>query len=109
VLWLARQFKGSSRQIKLIGDSTYSVIDLGLLCQKQQVSLIAPIRLDARFFAPPPARLLGTMGRPRRVGRRLPLLGELAVDLFQNWVAEELNWYNGGRHQMLLLTGTVWL
>jgi hypothetical protein len=107
VLWLTRQFKASGRQIKLIGDSTYSVIDLGLLCQKQQVSLIAPIRLDARLFAPPPPRLPGTMGRPRRVGHRLPLLGELAVDLFQNWECCELNWYNGGRHQMLLLTGTA--
>src|SRR6266566_1220846 len=40
--------------IKVIGDSAYSVIELGLTCLKQRVSLIAPLRLDARLFAPPP-------------------------------------------------------
>src|SRR6266704_2156800 len=40
--------------IKVIGDSAYSVIELGLTCLKQGVSLMAPLRLDARLFAPPP-------------------------------------------------------
>jgi hypothetical protein len=40
--------------IKVIGDGAYSVIELGLTCVKQRVSLIAPLRLDARLFAPPP-------------------------------------------------------
>src|SRR2546427_3025299 len=31
--------------IKVIGDSAYSVIELGLTCLKQRVSLIAPLRL----------------------------------------------------------------
>src|SRR5438045_633134 len=38
--------------IKVIGDGAYSVIELGLTCVKQAVSLIAPLRLDARLFAP---------------------------------------------------------
>src|SRR5438270_3868770 len=40
--------------IKVIGDGAYSVIELGLTCVKQSVSLIAPLRLDTRLFAPPP-------------------------------------------------------
>ena len=42
--------------IKVIGDGAYSVIELGLTCVKRRVSLIAPLRLDARLFAPPQPR-----------------------------------------------------
>jgi hypothetical protein len=107
VKWLSRNFKG--RPIKLIGDGAYSVIDLGLLAQKYGVTLIAPIRLDARLFAPAPPRAAGTLGRPRRVGQRLPLLKELATDLSQAWQLCELEWYGGTKRKMYLLTGTaVW-
>src|SRR5438876_4483745 len=60
--------------IKVIGDGAYSVIELGLTCVKQRVSLIAPLRLDARLFAPPPKPKPHQMGRPRMVGQRLPRL-----------------------------------
>ena len=40
--------------IKLVGDTAYRVIDLGTVCQKAQIALIAPLRLDARLFSPPP-------------------------------------------------------
>src|SRR5437763_9560513 len=49
--------------IKVIGDGAYSVIELGLTCVKQCVCFIAPLRLDARLFAPPPAP------RPHQKGR----------------------------------------
>ena len=35
--------------LKVIGDGAYSVIELGLTCVKLHASLIAPLRLDARF------------------------------------------------------------
>ena len=55
--------------IKVIGDGAYSVIELGLTCLKLHASLIAPLRLDARLFAPPPAP------RPHQKGRR-PVVGK---------------------------------
>src|SRR2546428_12453508 len=61
-------------EIKVIGDGAYSVIELGLTCVKLQVSLIAPLRLDARLFAPPPAPRPHQKGRPPVVGKRLPKL-----------------------------------
>jgi hypothetical protein len=109
VKWLHRLFKGTGRTIKLIGDSSYSVIDLGLLCHKLDITLLAPIRMDARLFEPAPPRQAHTMGRPRRVGGRLPLLRTLALDLSQDWQLVELDWYGGTKRQMWLLTGTaVW-
>src|SRR5437762_3212150 len=49
--------------IKVIGDGAYSVIALGLTCAKRQASLIAPLPLDARLFAPPPPP------RPHQMGQ----------------------------------------
>jgi hypothetical protein len=95
VKWLHRLFKGSGRNVKLIGDSAYSVIDLGLLCRKLGVTLIAPIRMDARLFEDAPDREAGTIGRPRVVGQRLPLLSKLATDFSQPWQLVELDWYGG--------------
>ena len=65
--------------IELVGDRGYSVIELGLRCQAQQVALITPLRLDANLFAPPPARQPGQKGRPRVVGKRLPKLNDVLV------------------------------
>ena len=107
VMWLHRLFKGTGRTIKLIGDRAYSVIELGLLCQKLGIVLLAPIRMDARLFEPPPPRQPHTMGRPRRMGKRLPLLQELAADLTLDWQLVELDWYGATKRQMWLLTGTA--
>lgn len=109
VKWLHRLFKQSGRSVKLIGDSAYSLIDLGLLCQKLGLTLIAPIRMEARLFEPAPPRVASTMGRPRVVGQRLPLLSKLALDLSQEWELVELDWYGGTKRAMWLLSGTaVW-
>lgn len=105
VKWLRRNL--GSRPIKVIGDGAYSVINLGLLCQKLRVTLIAPMRLDARLFGPKPTRLVGTIGRPRGVGHRLPYLRDLAVDNSQLWELVEVGWYGGSTRKMLLLSGTA--
>jgi DDE superfamily endonuclease/Archaeal putative transposase ISC1217 len=105
IKWLAKQFP--KREIKLIGDGTYSVINLGLLCQKKQIALIAPIRLDARLFAPPPPRKAPARGRPRVVGVRLPNLSELALDFKQEWQTVEVACYSGKTKTMALLSGTA--
>src|SRR3954453_23855730 len=52
----------------VVGDSAYSVIELGLACRRRDVRLIAPLRLDARLFTPAPERPPGTVGRPRVAG-----------------------------------------
>ena len=76
VLWLRRTLPG--RAIHLVGDGAYAVIALGLRCQRQQVTLLAPLRLDARLFEPP-LRLVGKLrGRPQVVGARLPNLEQIA-------------------------------
>lgn len=81
--------------IKVIGDGAYSGIELGLTCVKLQVSLIAPLRLDARLFAPPPAPRPHQMGRPPLVGKRLPKLTTVLHDSQTEWERLTVNGYGG--------------
>src|SRR5215210_4410858 len=72
--------------MKLVGDSAYSVAELGLCCAKHNVTLIAPLRLDARLFAPAPPRKPHTNGRPRVKGEELPKLHEVLDDPKTEWL-----------------------
>jgi hypothetical protein len=60
--------------MKLLGDQAYSILELGLYCTRQQITLIAPFRLDSVIHQPAPVRTPHTVGRPRVVEVRAPLL-----------------------------------
>ena len=93
--------------LKVIGDSAYSVIDLGLTCVQQGVSLIAPLRLDARLFAPPPPPKRHQKGRPRVVGKRLPNLSTVLSDPKTPWETIIVKWYGGTERKLEVTTGTA--
>jgi hypothetical protein len=57
-----------------MGNTAYSILELGLHCAKHHVTLIAPFRLDSMIHQPAQARTKHTIGRPRVVGKRLPSL-----------------------------------
>ena len=93
--------------IKVIGDGAYSVIELGLTCVKLHASLIAPLRLDARLFAPPPPPEPHQMGRPPKVGKRLPNLSTVLNNPKTEWETLTLNWYGGTQRKLEVTTGTA--
>jgi hypothetical protein len=93
--------------IKVIGDGAYSVIELGLTCVKQRVSLIAPLRLDARLFAPPEPAKPHQMGRRRVVGKRLPKLSTVLHDPQTVWETLTVAWYGGSDRKLEVTTGTA--
>jgi hypothetical protein len=101
--WLRRVLPG--RRLKVIGDGSYSVIELGLTAQAQQVTLIAPLRLDARLFDPPPP--YSGQGRPRIVGARLPNLDQIAADPQTVWQRAQLDWYGGQTQTLDWVSGTA--
>jgi len=109
VCWLRRTLPG--RRIKLIGDGAYSVIELGLRCQAQGVTLIAPLRLDARLFDQPPSRLTATgqkrRGRPAQVGQRLPNLAQIATAQHTVWQRSRIDWYGGQTEIVDWTSGTA--
>lgn len=95
--------------MKLVGDTAYSVVELGLCCAKHQVALIAPLRLDARLYAPAPPRKPGTNGRPRVKGEELPKLHEVLNDPKTEWQEVKVRWYDGTEHTLEVVSGTgVW-
>jgi hypothetical protein len=93
--------------IKVIGDGAYSVIELGLTCVKERVSLIAPLRLDARLFAPPPPPTPHQKGRPRVVGKRLPKLSTVLNEPKTEWETLTVTWYGGTERKLEVTTGTA--
>ena len=95
------------RSIKLMGDTAYSVLELGLHAQHQQVTLVTTGRLDAVLHEPPPERTKHTIGRPRVVGQRLPSLEQVLHDSETVWQKLTLNWYGQGERTLEICTGTA--
>ncbi len=93
--------------IKLMGDMAYSILDLGLHCAQQRITLIAPFRLDSVIHQPAPARSPHTRGRPRVVGQRLPSIEHLLQDPQTVWQRLTLDWYGEGKRVLELCTGTA--
>ena len=95
--------------LTVVGDSAYSVIELGLACRRRDVRLIAPLRLDARLFTPAPERAPGTVGRPRVAGDRLPNLDVVLADPKTAWSRVAVRWYDGADRDLEIASGTaVW-
>src|SRR5258708_14902516 len=95
------------RSIKLMGDTAYSGLELGLHANAQQVTLITTGRLDAVLHEPPPERTRHTIGRPRVVGKRLPALEQVLQDPETLWQKLTLDWYGEGERTLEMCTGTA--
>ena len=90
-----------------MGDTAYSVLELGLHANAQQVTLITTGRLDAVLHEPPPERARHTIGRPRVVGKRLPALEQVLQDPETVWQQLTLDWYGEGERTVEICTGTA--
>ena len=94
--------------MKLLGDRAYSILELGLHCRRQHITLIAPFRLDSMIHQPAPVRDSHTIGRPCVVGPRLPSLDHVLHDPDTTWACLTLEWYGEGQRTLELCTGTAW-
>jgi DDE superfamily endonuclease len=95
------------RSITLMGDTAYTVLELGLHAKHQQVTLITTGRLDAVLHEPPPERTSHTIGRPRVVGQRLPSLEQVLQDPETVWQKLTLDWYGQGERTLEICTATA--
>ena len=95
------------RSIKLMGDTAYSILELGLHATHQQVTLVTTGRVDAVLHEPPPPRTQHTIGRPRVVGQRLPSLEQVLQDPETVWQKLTLDWYGEGERMLEISTGTA--
>ena len=93
--------------ITVLGDQSYSVVELGHACRQCEVRLIAPLRLDAVLHEAPPPRQPGTRGRPRHKGKRLPSLAERLHDAATPWQCLRVRWYDGRVRRLQVSSGTA--
>jgi DDE superfamily endonuclease len=100
------------RPMVLVVDSGYAALEfLGCLAnQKQAITCITRLRLDAQLYAPAPPRRKGQTGRPRRKGVRLASLQQRLRDRKTRWSKGTVpHWYSAGPRTIQMATGTaVW-
>jgi hypothetical protein len=93
--------------ITVVGDQSYSCVELAHGCVRAKTRLIAPLRMDARLYEPAPERLPGTNVRPRVKGERLPKLDSVMASKQTNWRKVRLRWYDQCRRELEVATGTA--
>jgi len=93
VAWQARLWL-PGREVVLLGDSSFAVLDLLLALIRHGVISVTRLRLDAALYEPAPPRQPGTKGRPRKKGKRLPSLAQVLTDASTHWRSITVsNWY----------------
>ncbi|MEO8289056.1 MAG: transposase [Chloroflexota bacterium] len=92
--------------ISLVGDTAYSILELGLCSLEHKITLIAPLRWDASLHTPALPRLPGTIGRPRVKGEALPKLSAVLDNPMTEWQKTKVRWYDGSEQFMEIATGT---
>ena len=93
--------------IKLMGDTAYSILELGLHCASQRITLIAPFRFDSVIHQLPEQRTSSTIGRPRVVGKRLSSVEQVLHDPKTVWQCITLDWYGEGKREVEICTATA--
>lgn len=101
-----------NRKIILVADRSYAALELlhSLLSRPKPVYTVAQLRLDAALYDPAPPSKPGTIGRPRKKGKRLPKLGQVLTDEQTIWETVQVShWYGQGPTQVEITSDTaVW-
>lgn len=100
------------RKLVIVADSEFAAIWwlFRLMQLPGQLSLIVRLRLDAALYEPAPKRTARTKGRPRKKGKRLPTLEQVAADPKTRWQRVTVrNWYGEGRRVIEIVSQTaIW-
>lgn len=100
------------RALVLVADSSFAALEW-LEAVRQlptAVAVVTRLRLDAALYDPAPERQPQQMGRPRKVGNRLPTLKALLDSTRRDWQALTMTgWYGGRTCELQVLSETaVW-
>ena len=108
MVWLvARWLPG--RDVVVTADSSFAALEL-LEAVRAQVAMVTRLRLDAALYEPAPARKAKQTGRPRKKGRRLPTLHQVATAKATPWQRVTVRgWYGERERTVEFVSGTcVW-
>ncbi len=96
-----------SRQIIVVADSSYACYAL-LDAVRNAVTMITPLRLDARLFDEPPPQPTGKRGRKPKIGPRQLTLAQRLIDPTTQWQTILIpQWYGKSDQVMQIATGTA--
>jgi hypothetical protein len=100
------------RILVVVMDAGYAAIDFLWQVARlaNPIPLIARFRLDAALYEPAPERKPGQTGRPRKQGKRLPILKKVLKDTQTCWKKVIIpNWYGEGHPEVEFVSNTaVW-
>jgi hypothetical protein len=98
------------RDLVLVADSSFSSLIFLHALRHRGLTVITRLRLDAALYDPAPPRAPGTIGRPRKAGRRLATLAKVAADPTTTWQSIQVEtWYGGGARELQIASATaVW-
>ena len=100
------------RAIVLVADSSFAALEF--LDELRQlataVSVVTRLRLDAALYEPAPERQPKQLGRPRKVGKRLPTLKSRIDAPATTWSTVKMEgWYGGRTCELQVISDTaVW-
>jgi hypothetical protein len=107
LLLVARWLPG--RDVVVTADSSFAALEL-LEAVRAQVAVVTRLRLDAALYEPAPARKAKQTGGPRKKGRRLPTLQQVATTKATLWQRVTVRgWYGERERTVEIVSGTcVW-
>lgn len=73
------------RKIVVVADSSFAALELLSAVTSSTLSVVTRLRLDAALYEPAPKPVPGQPGRPRKKGKRLPTLAQVAADQKTRW------------------------
>jgi DDE superfamily endonuclease len=100
------------RQIVFVADSSYAVLELlwRMTQLANPITMVVRFRMDAALYEPAPPRRKGQNGRPRKKGKRLPTLEQVAAKSKTVWESHVVRcWYGEAKRVIEITTDTaVW-
>ncbi len=95
------------REIVVVGDSAFAVVELGHTCRVRGMRLISRLVLNAQLYDPVPPRPASTPGVKPNKGPRQPKLRQRLSDPLTAWQTCEVTWYGQRTATIELATGTA--
>jgi hypothetical protein len=99
-----------TRPIVVVADQSFSALELLAAVTGDRFSIVTRLRLDAALYEPAPPPRPGRSGRPRKKGKRLPSLAQVAADPATPWQGLTVaQWYGELDRPVEIASGTaVW-
>jgi DDE superfamily endonuclease len=98
------------RELVVVGDSAFSALEWLSALVRRNITVVTRLRLDAALYEPAPFRPPGTNGRPRKKGKRLSTLRQMAGRKATRWQRLLVTgWYGEGDRVIEVCSRTaVW-